>query len=346
MTKRATAVRRVRRAAAGVAGVAPPLARLRAQRDGLAAALLAEQQQRMTLQAQLAGMDQVVAAETARPEDEYVRMAFPPGHFYSPIPDLREVTEREQQIFAVPETLPGIDLNVDGQLARLPEFGSLAADHPFSSGPTPGLRYQFANDFFGYGDGLVYYCMLRSVRPRRIVEVGSGWSSALALDVDDNFLGAATEMTFIEPYPERLAQLIHPADRDRARVLEQPLYEVDRQVFADLQPDDVLFIDSTHVCKIGSDVNQLVFEVLPTLPPGVHIHVHDIFYPFEYPRSWVFDGRAWSEAYLLRAFLTANARVKITWFNSYLHHFHRDEVSRAMPPWGRNTGGSLWLQTL
>jgi hypothetical protein len=113
-----------------------------------------------------------------------------------------------------------------------------------------------------------------------------------------------------------------------------------------IEPGDILFVDSTHVGKIGSDVLFLVHQVLPSLPAGVHVHVHDIFYPFEYPPEWLYEGRAWNEAYLLRAYLTFNETIRINWFSSYLALFHRAEVEASLPTWGVNTGGSLWLETL
>jgi hypothetical protein len=352
MTSRSTAREIVRRVAFDLAGLIPPLGRLRAQRDQLASTLAEERHQNAQLQAELSQARQTPqpTATSASPgppaTDSTAPMAFPPGHFYSPVADLTEITARGAEIFAAPQTLVGIDLNAAGQLARLPDFKIFADEQPFADGPTEGLRYQFANDFFSHGDGLAYYCMLRAIRPRQIVEVGSGWSSALALDVDELFFESATQLTFIEPYPDRLEQLIRAADRDRVRIHRDPLYQVDPQVFADLAPGDLLFIDSTHVSKIGSDVNQLILDVLPGLPAGVHVHLHDIFYPFEYPRDWVFDGRSWNEDYLLRAYLCNNDKIRINWFNSYLNQFHHAAVSAAMPLWARNTGGSIWLETV
>lgn len=271
---------------------------------------------------------------------------WPPGHFYSPVPDLDAVRAREAEIWAVPAGVPGIDARAEAQLALLPAFAEFYAEQPWSDDPVGELRYGFANGYFSYGDGLVLYAMLRHLKPRRIVEVGSGWSSALMLDVADRFLGDDLRLTFIEPYPERLHGLLRPADHRRAEILEMPLHDVDAAVFTALEPGDVLFVDSTHVSKIGSDVNQLVHEVLPILPPGVHVHVHDIFWPFEYPQDWVYRGRAWSEAYLLRAYLTHNPRARITWFNHFLAMFHSEEVAAGMPLWRKNSGGSLWFESL
>lgn len=315
----------------------PPLARLTEERDRL-------RRERDRAEARA---DRETARRTSlRAELKASRRPYPPGHFYSPIPDLDEVRSREHTIFdRTSEELPGLSVRAAEQLSLLPQFAALYADQPFGDHPTDGRRYGFDNRYFGYGDGLAFQMMLRLHRPRRLVEVGSGWSSALALDVNDLFLGGEMECTFLEPYPERLHTLLRPTDHERVRIVEKPLHGVPDGVFGELRAGDLLFIDSTHVSKVGSDVNRLFLEVIPSLPPGVHVHVHDIFWPFEYPEAWVYEGRAWNENYLLRALLTGNDSLQITWFNDYLGRFHRGAVEDAMPWWGRNPGGSIYLRT-
>lgn len=276
-----------------------------------------------------------------------VAQEFPPGHYYSPIADLHEVRSRAATIFDRSRSdLPGIDLRVDQQLALLPEFARLYEEMPFQDEPGDGLRYGFVNRFFAHGDGLALYSMLRHLRPRRVVEVGSGWSSALTLDVNDRFFAGAIECTFIEPYPDRLNALLSDRDADRVSIVEKPLHAAGRDAFEQLAPGDLLFIDSTHVSRVGSDVNQLLLEVVPQLPAGVTVHVHDVFWPFEYPPYWIYGGRSWTEDYLLRALLIDNPRLRIVWFNDFLAEFHAAEVEKALPGWGRNPGGSIYLRTV
>jgi predicted O-methyltransferase YrrM len=270
---------------------------------------------------------------------------YPPGHFHSPVPDLDEVRLRDREIFDAAPELAGIDLRGDEQLALVERLRRYAADQPFGAEPRDGLRYHFDNDYFGWGDGLVLYCMLRHLRPARVIEVGSGFSSALMLDTAERFLDHAPELTFIEPNPERLQSLLRAGDKERVTLLAQPVQEVDRAVFDRLEPGDVLFVDSSHVSKIGSDVNLLLLEVLPRLRPGVQVHVHDIVWPFEYARKWVYQGRAWNEAYLLRALLVGNPGLRITFWSSYLAARHRDEVAAALPGWLEDSGTSMWLET-
>jgi hypothetical protein len=111
-----------------------------------------------------------------------------------------------------------------------------------------------------------------------------------------------------------------------------------------LEANDILFIDSSHVSKAGSDVNHLFFTVLPRLKPGVLVHVHDVFYPFEYPLGWLRQGRAWNELYLLRAFLQYNTAFEMLFFNSFLWKHHKEQLAAKLPRMATNPGGSIWLR--
>ncbi|WCB91518.1 hypothetical protein DSM104299_00189 [Baekduia alba] len=278
--------------------------------------------------------------------DELPRVVkeFSDGHFYSAIPDLGDVRRREATIFAKPDRLPGIDLGDERQLALLPGLARETQHAPFADQPHGQVRYAYNNDFFGAGDALAWFGVLRLRRPSRVIEVGSGWSSAVLLDAIDATDGWEPEVTFVEPYPDRLQQLVR--EEDDAVLYPMGVQDVPLELFATLQPGDALFIDSTHAAKIGSDVNLLLLEILPQLAAGVLVHIHDIFYPFEYPSGWVYGGRAWTEAYVLRALLIGNASLRIVWWNNYMATFHRDAVTAAIPRWGTNTGGSIYLETL
>ena len=268
----------------------------------------------------------------------------PPGHYYSPIPDRDEVRSSEGRIFSVPRELPGIDLNAQGQLRLLSELAAFYGEMPFTEEKKPDLRYYFNNLSFCHTDAVILYSMLRWLRPKRFIEVGSGFSSAVSLDTNDLFLDSSVDFTFIEPFPERLIALLSEKDREGIALIQKPLQDVELSLFRKLKAGDVLFIDSTHVSKTGSDVNYIFFEVLPALEPGVWIHFHDIMYPFEYPKEWVYEGRAWNEAYILRAFLQYNKAYGIRLFNTYIHEFYRDVFESKMPVCLKNTGGSLWIE--
>ena len=279
------------------------------------------------------------------PTGRRARLRFPPGHFYSPIPSLDDLRQREAAIFRVwPRELPGIDLQVEGQLALLEAFRPYYDEIPFPERETEGFRYYFENTFYSYSDAIFLYCMIRHFRPRRIVEVGSGFSSAVTLDTNERFFEGRIECTFIDPEPGPLRKLLKPGDEGRVRVLADIVQTVPLSTFDGLGDGDILFIDSSHVSKTGSDLNHLVFNVLPRLGRGVLVHFHDVYYPLEYPREIVYEGFAWNEAYLLRAFLQYNSAFRIEFFNTYLETFHRDQIYKAMPLCARNPGGSIWIR--
>jgi predicted O-methyltransferase YrrM len=271
----------------------------------------------------------------------------PPGHFYSPIPDLDVVRRDEQRVFPpVPRELPDIALDEARQLAMLDELQPYYDSQPFAARKTPDLRYFFENPMYSYSDAIFLHCMIRHARPRRIIEVGSGYSSCVTLDTNEVFFGNRIACTFVEPYPQLLRTLLLDDDFGRIEVLDRGLQEIALDRFHGLEANDILFIDSTHVAKVGSDVNYIFAEILPALRPGVYVHFHDIVYPFEYPKEWIYEGRAWTEAYLLRAFLAFNRAYEIVLFNTFLERFHRDRFLRTMPLCLKNEGGSIWLRRI
>ena len=217
-------------------------------------------------------------------ENPFLKFARP-GHFYSPIPDLEAVDRCRETLFNPNVTeIPGIDLRAPLQLALLGSFGTYQDELPFTDEETPGLRYYFDNPYFSYGDAVILYSMLRHRQPRRIVEVGSGFSSAVMLDTNDRFCSRRITMTFIDPYPQRLLSLLSEDDLSRHEVIGGVVQNVPLERFTSLGAGDVLFIDSSHVAKVGSDVVHLVTSVLPQLSKGVVIHFHDVFWPFDTPR--------------------------------------------------------------
>lgn len=330
------------RAAARAALLAvPPVRRLRDQRDDLARRLAAAE---AAVAAAPPAVDQGEAAgEVGR---------FPPGHFYSPIPSRAHV---EQALAGVVERrLPTVDLRVDAQLRLLGELAPFVEDAPFArdaaGAAARGHRYHLDNPFFGPVDGLIAQAMLRHHRPARVVEVGSGFSSALMLDVDELHLDRSTSFTFIDPEPQRLESLLAADDeiQDRVTIVRGEVQTVDPEVFAQLVGGDLLFIDSSHVVSCGSDVNLLLLEVVPALPPGVLVHVHDIGWPFEYPRSWIEEGRFWTEAYLLQALLAGSTSLQVELWPGQLAAEHHAEVAGRMPSLADPStgwGSSLWLRT-
>jgi predicted O-methyltransferase YrrM len=280
-------------------------------------------------------------------ERDELRRAYgfvPPGHFYSPLPSLDDVRRDAERLWHAPRDLPGIDLREPQQLQLLDEFARYYREQPFPERRRADRRYYFENSAYSYSDAIVFYCMMRHASPKRIVEIGSGYSSCVALDTNELFFDNQMACVFVEPYPDLLLSLIRAEDRSRVTIIPRRLQDVGLDVFHALEANDFLFIDSTHVAKIGSDVNHIMTQILPTLRVGVYVHFHDIPYPFEYFRDWIEEGRAWNEAYMVRAFLSFNSAYEIVFFNTFLERFHRERFAALMPLCLRNEGGSLWIR--
>lgn len=279
-------------------------------------------------------------------DDEAFLTFAPPGHFYSPIPPLEEAAGHARDVFAeLPVSLPGIELRTEAQLGLAAELAPLVADFSPPATAVAGHRYFAENPAYGAGDARVLQAILRHRRPKRVVEIGSGYSSALILDVVDEHLRGDVEVTFIEPYDQLLRSLLRTEDLDRVELVSAPIQDVDPVRFELLEAGDVVFIDSTHVVRTGGDVTRDVFEILPRLRPGVAVHFHDLFYPFDYPEAWIREGRAWSESYLLRAFLTYNQAFEIMLFPHQLLMTARDRLTTVWPSVAHDgSGASLWLQ--
>ena len=275
----------------------------------------------------------------------YFPEPYPRGHYYSPLPDISEVQSRAAILFREDIDLgPSIDLKPEMQQQLLTELAGYYGDFCWPEQPSNYLRFHLGQSVFCHGDAIILHAMLRHFAPKRIIEVCSGFSSALMFDVNARFLQGQTQLTFIDPYPEQLLSLFHNNDLEKCTVIGDKLQNVPLCTFHQLEANDILFVDSTHVSKIGSDVNRIVFDILPILRPGVLVHFHDVLWPFEYFLEWIAEGKAWNEAYLLRAFLQYNSHFEIILFNSFVGHAFKELLESSMPMFLRNTGGSLWLR--
>ena len=270
--------------------------------------------------------------------------AYPAGHYYSPIPEEEDVLRYVKSRKLPNSELLGIKLNEKIQNELLNEYIGFYKDIPFPEKAKPGYRYYYDNGWFSYSDAIFLHCFLRKYTPKRIIEIGSGFSSAVMLDTIDSVFSQRPEVTFIEPYPDRLISLFKDGDREQVRLIDKKIQEVPSEVLLALESGDLLFIDSSHVVKCDSDLHHLIFEILPCLQPGVFVHFHDVFYPFDYPSEWLMEGRYWNENYFLRAFLSYNSEWRIVFFNTYMHHMFGDSIKEKMPLCAKNPGGSLYIQ--
>ena len=226
--------------------------------------------------------------------------------------------------------LPGVELRPDEQVELFRELV------PMFDGVTD--RRFSENTMYDGLDAAVYQAMVRRFQPNRVIEVGSGFSTARLLDTADRFL-PELEVTCIDPYPDRLLALLE--QKDKVEVIASPVQDVPQSIFTALEASDILFIDSSHVAKAGSDVLWLFLRVLPRLKKGVLVHVHDVFWPFEYPAEWLHAGRNWNEDYLLHAFLCHNDVWRIELFNSWLTSQQPELVPSAFRA---GNPGSIWLR--
>lgn len=248
------------------------------------------------------------------------------NHYYEPQFDNRT----PKPDFSQDRSLPGVDWNIPGQLALLERFvfSQELADTPKQKPET--LEFYFNNGAFESGDAEYWYQVIRIIKPRRIFEVGSGNSTLMAINAiaqnqtDDP--SYKCEHICIEPYE------MPWLEESGVSVVRSKVEDVELSFFSNLQENDILFIDSSHIIRPQGDVLFEYLELLPSLRKGVIVHIHDIFSPRNYPKQWLQDEvRFWNEQYLLEAFLTHNGSWKVVGALNFLHHNHYDKFKTVAP---------------
>jgi predicted O-methyltransferase YrrM len=269
------------------------------------------------------------------------RVQLIPEFFYTPVFSPAELPE---EVWTA--TFPDCgNFDLEAQRAFLKETPSCTQEiATLPVEPVPGAESEFHwnNDQFSHADAALYYALIRRFRPRRIVEVGAGHSSKLALHaLRENGAG---EMLCIDPHPPAwLGSLAGPITIRQELVQDTPM-----AVFAALQPDDMLFIDNSHISKTGSDVNHLFLRVLPRLPPGLLVQIHDICLPYEYPRYWSEEWLLyWNEQYVLAALLANNPKLEVLLGVYFVARRDAKALAPFLPglPGVLPGGGSLWLRS-
>jgi hypothetical protein len=253
-----------------------------------------------------------------------------PIHYYEPIPDFRSITT--EQITRRRE-FPAIDFGWNDQIALLNDLAGYRDE-------LSTLEFNFNNGYFSGFDAALYYSLIRHLKPQKIIEIGGGHSTQLA----SKALAAngSGSLICIEPYPERLN-----GAGPTMELIQKRVEEIDVDFFSCLAAGDILFMDSSHTVKFGSDVCYEFLEILPRLAPDVWVHVHDIFFPHDYPAEWLIERRmALNEQYLLEAFLSFNAQFQITLANYWLRLDHVNESARLWPNALSEDFGasSLWMK--
>jgi hypothetical protein len=284
-----------------------------------------------------------------RPWAAYERQGLVPVplHYYHPYP--RADDPALSRFWERKSGLQGVEASLDEALGLLEEIGrAFGAECVWPESSADPHAYHSSNGTFGYASAAVAHAMIRHLAPRRVIEVGSGYSThilggALARNAKD--AGHAGELISIEPHPPEILNTEIPC---LTRRIARPVEEVDPSLFEGLGRNDVLFIDSSHVIRYGGDVLFLYLEVLPALAPGVVVHVHDIHLPEPYPRVYFDENRyVWNEQYLLQAFLCHNARFRVLLPCWWIHRDHDDCFRQAFPrydPASHRPGSSLWIE--
>jgi len=291
-----------------------------------------------------------------RPVNSLISRAFmlwynlpvPATHYYSPLPDPLEL-EKKLHRWHIDTGLPGIDINLNFQkkfLLELSQYRSECTQLP----SFPEVQAMGYGQGYGEVEAQFLYSMIRYFKPRKIIEVGSGVSTFFSLHgMEKNRREEGTDcaITCVEPYPTALLRNI--CEKKRVTLFVEEVQNTSQSVFSQLTENDILFIDSSHVSKMDSDVNYLYLEVLPRLNKGVIIRIHDIYFPYlaAMPGHPVFRHSVlWNEAAMVRAFLCFNAAYEILLCQSYFHYREPDllkSVSKIYDP-QRHFPSSLWLR--
>ena len=271
-----------------------------------------------------------------------------PNHFYEPIPDLGALPP---DIFSKASKMIGIDMRAKAQLALLLNFKEqFQAEYKYFPRTSTNNEFQYftQNGAFELVDGEILYCMIRQFKPKKIFEIGSGNSTLLAAQavLKNQSDGSNCELIAFEPYPNEKLQKGFSGLSKLERI---PIQNVPLERFNELEENDILFIDSSHVVKLGSDVVYEILEILPRLKRGVIVHFHDIFFPLNYPKEFVVDYKLfWTEQYLLQAFLAFNSAFEVMWSSCYMHYYHPDSLADAIETYNKNnrTFASLWIRRI
>jgi predicted O-methyltransferase YrrM len=279
-----------------------------------------------------------------------IKTAAEPGHFYSPVVDPDDLVGQQARLWPECPNILGIDFNDAEHEYLLREVFPAympGYDYPEHVDESDDLTEFFTqNSQFSWLDSRSLFVLLRAWKPKRIIEIGSGFSTLLTADVARRFLDGDIEITCIEPYPREFLRKGIPGVN---RLIEEKVQNVTLSTFEELNAGDILFVDSSHVAKTGSDVNHIYFEILPRLAKGVIIHIHDIFFPHEYPKEWVLtENRSWNEQYLVRALLMYSSTFKVKFGCSYAYWRFPELVKKALslPSGHAFGGGSLWIERI
>ncbi|MFZ0931645.1 MAG: class I SAM-dependent methyltransferase, partial [Syntrophobacteraceae bacterium] len=263
--------------------------------------------------------------------------------FYSPLPNIGTVSKLKNYDHPYEAACRVFEVDVVMEWKKLSRFQDELADIQRSE----SSGYYWDNPFFPNIDAIAYYGMIRNHQPKLVVEIGSGFSTHIALRaLQKNGTG---ELRIIEPHPTpKLLEIVERTGL--GKFYQSVVQDFPAEFFGRLSAGDVLFIDSSHVSKLGSDVNHILFNIFPDLPKGILVHFHDVFLPFEYPKGWIIEKNwSWNEQYLLLAFLMNNRDYRPVISNHLLLRKHANAIKEDLSTIvdvGPLSGASIWLKHL
>lgn len=263
------------------------------------------------------------------------------------------IPENSDMKYAAISELPGLNIDPDKCLAFLDKT-VLKYKKEFNAFPTDESvnGYHLLNNSFMAIDGNAYYSLVRELKPKTIIEIGSGFSTKLAVEaVRKNYSESSpnADLISIEPYPPEFL-----TKYKEIKLYKKPVQEIGLEIFESLGENDILFIDSSHALKSGGDVWYEYCEILPRLKPGVYVHIHDISLPKPYPRIYFDDMLYWNEQYMLQAYLINNSKIEIVWPGNYLMCNYKDKMEAAFEPeyklmrkkFPHSEPSSFWFKTI
>jgi predicted O-methyltransferase YrrM len=272
-----------------------------------------------------------------------------PGHFYSVIPNITKDYNNNDTKFL------NLDFNEESHTIILNEINNYLGEFDNKFGHRDVLKrqnnfnYTLLNGAFEWMDARLLHYFLQKNKPKKIIEIGSGNSTLLTYNTKQMY-NLDLDIICIEPYPSNYLKNLHKIGG--ITLIENKLEQVDLSIFTTLNENDILFIDSSHVLKLDSDVMYYFTKIFPLINKNVLIHIHDIFFPYDYPSDWIKQGRFWNEQYFLYVFLQYNTKFKIKFCNSYSQFKYSKELKKIQ----ENTyeiknkiadnvfsGGSIWL---
>jgi len=288
-----------------------------------------------------------------------INEAFSPGHFYSVIPSITKDYSNNEPIFS------NLDFNETSHTTILNDLPTYLTRFDTEFGVENNsnlstivnqrhteLKYSLMNGAFEWMDARLLHYFLQKNHPKKLIEIGSGNSTLMAHNTNMMF-NLNIEIICIEPYPSDYLKVLH--DKGHIQLIQSKLEDIDLTMFTLLEENDILFIDSSHVLKLNSDVLFYFTKIFPLVKKGVLVHIHDIFFPNDYPLEWLKEGRFWNEQYFLYVFLQYNTKYKIEFCNSYAlfkYHNQLKELQKdcyemryqfSMTVFG---GGSIWIRVM